>query len=144
MSGNLPMILQSLATEYVYVRDMKNKYVGALIYPAILIVVAIVAVFALFLLVLPNIFSIAESFQNLQLPWITRALHSTSIFFQTQWKAILGTVAGLGLVGGIFFSTEFGKKTWFSILLNIPLIGKMTKYFYIVKFCRYMKLMMAA
>jgi type II secretory pathway component PulF len=89
MSGNLPMILQSLATEYVYVRDMKNKYVGALIYPAILIVVAIVAVFALFLLVLPNIFSIAESFQNLQLPWITRALQSTSVFFQTQWKTIL-------------------------------------------------------
>ena len=144
MSGNLPMILQSLATEYVYVKDMKNKYVGALLYPAILIVVAIVAVFALFLLVLPNIFSIAESFQNLQLPWITRALHDTSIFFQTQWKAILGTVAWLSLVLGVFFSTEFGKKTWFSILLNIPLIGKMTKYFYIVKFCRYMKLMMAA
>jgi len=89
MSGNLPMILQSLATEYVYVRDMKNKYVGALIYPAILIVVAIVAVFALFLLVLPNIFSIAESFQNLQLPWITRALQSISVFFQTQRKTIL-------------------------------------------------------
>lgn len=89
MSGNLPMILQSLATEYVYVKDMKNKYVGALLYPAILIVVAIVAVFALFLLVLPGIFSIAESFQNLQLPWITRALQDTSVFFQTQWKTIL-------------------------------------------------------
>ena len=144
MSGNLPMILQSLATEYVYVRDIKNKYVWALIYPAILIVVAIVAVFALFLLVLPNIFSIAESFQNLQLPWITRALQSTSVFFQTQWKTILGTVAGLGLVWGVFFSTEFGKKSRFSILLNIPMIGKMTKFFYIVKFCRYMKLMMNA
>ena len=93
------MILQSLATEYVYVKDMKNKYVGALIYPAILIVVAIVAVFALFLLVLPNIFSIAESFQNLQLPWITRALQAISVFFQTQWKTILGTVAGLSLIG---------------------------------------------
>jgi len=144
MTGNLPMILKSLATEYVYVKDMKNKYVGALLYPAILIVVAIVAVFALFLLVLPNIFSIAESFQNLQLPWITRMLHDTSIFFQTQWKAILGTVAWLSLVWWIFFSTEFGKKARFNILLNIPLIGRMTKYFYIVKFCRYMKLMMAA
>jgi type II secretory pathway component PulF len=89
MSGNLPMILQSLATEYVYVKDMKNKYIGALLYPAILIVVAIVAVFALFLLVLPNIFSIAESFPNLQLPRITRMLHDTSVFFQMQWKVIL-------------------------------------------------------
>lgn len=71
---------------------MKNKYVGALIYPAILIVVAIVAVLALFLLVLPNIFSIAESFHNLQLPWITRALQSISVFLQTEWKVIFGTI----------------------------------------------------
>lgn len=144
MSGNLPMILQSLASEYMYVKDIKNKYVGALIYPAILIVVAIVAVFALFLLVLPNIFSIAESFDNLQLPWITRALNDISVFFQVQWKVILWSLAGLGLVGGVFFSTEIWKKSWFSLLLNIPMIGKMTKYFYIVKFCRYMKLMMNA
>ncbi len=144
MSGNLPMILQSLASEYVYVRDMKNKYIGALIYPAIMIVIAIVAVFALFLLVLPNIFSIAEGFQNLQLPWITRALRDISVFFQTQWKGILIAVVWLSLVGGVFFSTEFGKKSWFNILLNIPIIGKMTKYFYLVKFCRYTKLMMAA
>jgi type II secretory pathway component PulF len=138
------MILQSLATEYVYIKDMKNKYIGALIYPAILITVAIIAVFALFLLVLPNIFSIAESFQNLQLPWITRALQSITVFFQTQWKVILGTVAALALISGVFFSTEVGKKKWFSVLLSIPMIGKMTRYFYIVKFCRYMKLMMNA
>ncbi|HMS91497.1 MAG TPA: type II secretion system F family protein [Candidatus Absconditabacterales bacterium] len=144
MSGELPLILQSLATEYVYIKDMKNKYIGALIYPAILIVVAIVAVLALFLLVLPNIFSIAESFQNLQLPWITRTLQSISVFLQTQWKVIFGIIAGLTLLGGIFFSTEFGKKNRFKVLLSIPMIGTMTKYFYIVKFCRYMKLMMNA
>lgn len=144
MSWELPLILQSLATEYIYIKDMKNKYVGALIYPAILIVVAIVAVLALFLLVLPNIFSIAESFQNLQLPWITRALQSISVFLQTQWKLILWVIAWLGLLGGIFFSTEVGKKNRFRVLLSIPMIGRMTKYFYIVKFCRYMKLMMNA
>jgi len=93
MSGNLPMILQSLATEYVYVKDIKNKYVGALMYPAILIVVAIVAVLALFILVLPNIFAIAEGFQNIKLPWITMALYNISMFFQTQWKMLL---MGLG------------------------------------------------
>lgn len=144
MSGELPLILQSLATEYIYIKDMKNKYIGALIYPAILIVVAIVAVLALFLLVLPNIFSIAESFQNLQLPWITRALQAISVFLQTQWKLIFWIVAWLGLLGGIFFSTDVGKKYRFTVLLSIPMIGRMTKYFYIVKFCRYMKLMMNA
>lgn len=144
MSGNLPLILQSLATEYVYIKEMKNKYIGALIYPIILIVISIVAVFALFLLVLPNIFEIATSYDTLQLPWITRALHSVSIFFQTQRKLLIGVIVWLGLVGGVAFSTDVGKKARFNLLLSIPLIGKMTKYFYIVKFCRYMKLMMHA
>ncbi len=144
MSGNLPMILQSLATEYVYVKDIKNKYVGALMYPAILIVVAIVAVLSLFILVLPNIFAIAEWFQNIKLPWITMALYNISMFFQLQWKVILVSLGWIWLLGWIFFSTDFGKKTWFNLLLNTPLIGKMTKYFYIVKFCRYTKLMMSA
>lgn len=144
MSGNLPMILQSLASEYMYVKDIKNKYVGALIYPSILIVISIVAVFALFLLVLPGIFSIAEWFDNLQLPFVTRALQSISVFFQTQWKVILWTMAWLWLVWWVFFSTELGKRSRFTLLLSIPLVGKMTKYFYLVKFCRYMKLMMAA
>ena len=62
-SGNLPVILQSLAQEYVYSADIKNKYIGALMYPMILIIIAVVAVFALFILVLPGIFSIADSFQ---------------------------------------------------------------------------------
>ncbi len=144
MSGNLPMILQSLSNEYVYIKEMKNKYIWALMYPMILVVISIVAVFALFLLVLPGIFSIATSFQNLELPWITRALHDTSVFFQTQRKLMLGIIAWLWLFGGVFFSTDLGKKTRFNILLWIPLIGKMTKYFYLVKFCRYTKLMMAA
>ncbi len=144
MSWELPMILQSLASEYLYIKDMKNKYVGALLYPAILLVVAVVAVFALFLLVLPSIFSIAESYQSLQLPWVTRALHDISIFFQMQRKIMIWVIAWLGLLWWIFFSTEIWKKSWFTILLSIPMIGKMTKYFYIVKFCRYMRLMMNA
>jgi len=143
-SGNLPMILQSLAQEYVYSADIKNKYIGALMYPMILIIIAIVAVFALFLLVLPSVFSIADSFPNLQLPWITRMLQNTSLFFQHQWKVLLFSILGIGAVAGIFFSTETGKKSWFSLQLRIPLLGKMTQYFYLVRWCRYMKLLLSS
>ncbi len=144
MAGNMPDILKSLSSEYVYVRDMKNKYIGALTYPLILIVIAIIAVFSLFLLVLPNIFSIASSFQNLELPWTTRFLRDTSLFFQQDWKAMLGVIGGLILIGSVYFSTQLWKKTRFTLLLATPLIGKMTKYFYLVKRCRYMKLMLGA
>jgi len=62
-SGNLTLVLESLAQEYEYMGEIKNKYIGALIYPMILVVIAVVAVFALFGFVLPNVFEIANSFQ---------------------------------------------------------------------------------
>lgn len=141
-SGNVPAVLQSLAQEYVYTSDIKDKYIGALIYPTMLIVIAVVAVFALFLLVLPNIFSIADSFTWIKLPRITQALRDISLFFVNQRKLMAGVIVGAGLLGWIFFSTDSGKKTRFQILLNIPLVGKMTKYFYLVRWCRYMKLLL--
>ncbi len=143
-SGNLPQVLQSLAQEYVYTKEIKDKYIGALIYPAMLIIVAIVAVFALFLLVLPNIFSIADSFAGIKLPFVTQMLRDISLFFQHNWQIVLGAVVGLSLVWGVFFSTEAGKKSWFKILLSIPLVGKMTRYFYLVRWCRYMKLLLSS
>lgn len=143
-SWNLPSILKSLSEEYVFMKDIKNKYVGALMYPAILIIIAIVAVVTLFWFVLPNIFDIAESFNTVDLPWMTQALKNISMFFQTQWKAILWIIAGVWFLSSVFFSTDTGKKTWFNIVLSIPLLWTMTKYFYLVKRCRYMKLMLWA
>jgi len=88
-SGNLATILKSLSEEYVFMSDIKNKYIGALIYPMILIIIAIVAVITLFRFVLPGIFSIATDFNTVQLPWITLALKNMSDFLKDQWKVIL-------------------------------------------------------
>lgn len=143
-SWKLPTVLTSLATEYEYTADIKNKYIWAMIYPVILFLVAIVAVISLFTLVLPSIFSIADSFQNLQLPRATRALRDISTFLQNNRKWILRTVWWISIVWWILLSTDKWKKFWFNILLQIPLVGKMTQYYYVVKFCRYMKLMNSA
>lgn len=143
-SGKLPTVLASLAAEYEYTNDIKNKYVGAMIYPIILLVVAIVAVISLFSLVLPSIFSIADSFQNIELPRATQVLRNISTFLENNRKQIVRTIGGATVIGAILLSTDKGKKFWFNFLLQIPLIGKMTQYYYVVKFCRYMKLMNTA
>lgn len=144
MSGSMPNVLQSLSSEYQFLNDIKNKYVSALVYPVLLVVVAIVAVLALFLLVLPNVFTLADSFQNISLPWTTQFLRDISTFMQTQWKMILVVIVLLSVFFSVFFSMDTWKKNWFQILFRFPLIGKMTKYFYLVKWCRYMKLMVSS
>ena len=142
MSWTLANVLQSLSAEYIYVNDIKNKYIGAMAYPIVLLIISIVAIITLFLFVLPNICSIADSFQNVEMPLMTQILRNFSVFLQTQWQWLAWILAGLIFVWSIFFSTDSGQKTWFNILLSIPLIGRMTKYYYLVKWCRYMKLML--
>ena len=143
-SWNLVLVLQSLAEEYEYIWEIKNKYIWALIYPIILVVIAIIAVVALFGFVLPSVFEIASSFSASELPWTTRILKWFSDFLVNGWKAIIWVILWLGIVGWLFFSTEKWKKTWFKMLLNVPLIGEMTKYYYLVRRCRYLRLMLIA
>jgi len=143
-SGNLAPILKSLAEEYVFMSNIKNKYISALIYPVILVIFAIVAVVVLFWFVLPEIFSIAADFDTVKMPRMTQVLKDMSDFLINRRQVILGVIGWIWLISSVFFSTDAGKKTWFSILLNIPLLWTMTKYFYLVKRCRYMKLMLGA
>lgn len=143
-SGDLPQVLQSLSEEYSYLTDVKNKYISALMYPFVLVFISIAAVLSLFLLVLPNIFSIADQFNATQLPWTTRFLRDISLFLQNEWQVLLGVCVWLFVLGGIYFSTEQGRKNLFTWATMIPLFGKMTKYYYMIKRCRYMRLMLRA
>ncbi|HOG15518.1 MAG TPA: type II secretion system F family protein, partial [Candidatus Absconditabacterales bacterium] len=143
-SGNLSIVLESLATEYEYIKEIKNKYIGALIYPIILIIIAVIAVFALFGFVLPSVFDVANSFQGLELPAMTKLLKNMSDFFVENWKYIMYVFIVFLLILWLFFSTDFGKKTQFKILFSIPVVGRMTKYYYLVRRCRYMKLMLVS
>lgn len=140
-SGNLSIVLESLAQEYEYLNEVKNKYISALIYPVILILIAVISVFALFGFVLPSVFDVASSFQWIELPWSTRVLQSISNFFVKYWNVLLYIMWSMGLLSWVYFSTDIGKKSLFSFVLNIPLIWRMTKYYYLVRWCRYMKLM---
>lgn len=143
-SGNLTVVLKSLANEYAYLSKIKNQYIGALMYPTILVVIAVGAVIGLFGFVLPQVFSIVDTFPDIDLPASTALLKAISDFMRTQRKGILVVLGLVGFTASIFFSTSTGKKTFFHILSNIPYLGLMTKYFYLIKWCRYMKIMFSA
>ncbi len=143
-SGDLPDVLAALSQEYDYLSAVKNKYISALLYPIMLIVISIAAILSLFLLVLPNIFSIADQFNATQLPWTTTVLRDMSLFLQYNRQNILWIVAIVIVLWGIYFSTEQWRKMMFARVIAIPLFGKMTKYYYMIKRCRYMRLMLRA
>ncbi len=141
-SWNIVTILKALADEYTYMNEIKNKYIIALTYPTILIVITIVAIIALFAFVLPWIFEIANSFQNVQLPTITIVLKNIADWAKENRKSMIWIFISAVTLLLIFLSTDRGKKTRFSVILKIPLFGKLTKYYYLIKRCRYTKIML--
>ena len=75
---------------------------------------------------------------------MTQILRNFSLFLTAHWVALIWFFVGIATFLSVFFTTETGKKAGFSFLLSVPLFGRMTKYYYVVKFCRYMKLMLGS
>lgn len=142
-TGNLDTVLQELANEYSYLNSIKNKYKSALTYPIILIIMSIGAVLFLFSSVLPGILEMFVGEME-KLPLITRILKSTSDFFVSSWKTILVVLLTALAVIWIYGTTDQGKKALSKFMMSLPLVGKMTKTYYLIKWARYVKLMIGA
>lgn len=142
-TGNLPVVLQSLADEYAYLSEIKQKYIGAMIYPVALIVISFVAVIYLFAFVLPGIFDIiGQGAENI--PTVTMVLKNISEFFVNYWINIVVIIIVLGILLAVYAATEKGRKQMYKLLLTLPIIGPMTRSYYLIKWARYMRLMVAS
>ena len=142
-SGNLPDVLQSLAEEYAYLNDIKQKYVGAMIYPVSLIVISIIAVVYLFWFVLPGIFDTLSSSVK-EMPTITMVLKNFSDFIVEFWQeiAVFGLLIILLIIA--YSATEKGKRQMYRVLIKMPIVWNMTRSYYLIKWARYMKLMIGS
>lgn len=142
-SGNLPDVLQSLAEEYAYLSDIKQKYIGAMIYPAALIIISIIAVIYLFWFVLPGIFDTLSG-SITEMPTITMILKRFSDFVVNYRQEVVIFWFLLILLIITYSATEKGKKQMYKSLINAPIVWNMTKSYYLIKWSRYMKLMIGS
>lgn len=140
-SWELQNVLTYLANEYENLYDIKNRYIGALIYPSIILLVSVWAVYIILKFVLPGIFSIIDQFNNVQLPFATRVLISAADFISAYGTNFLIILFFLVFALSLVLSTEEGKKYFDVKIFQIPVFGKLSRYYSLVKFLRYMKLL---
>jgi general secretion pathway protein F len=122
-TGQLGGVLERLA-DYLESREtMRNKFTMALIYPALITVVALAVIAALMLYVVPQIVGVYQQSRQ-ALPWLTRALIATSDFLRaTGWYWI--GAAALGVIAAVLLlRREYWRERWHAALLRTPLIGK--------------------
>ena len=141
-SGNLDEILLMIGGEYAYINSLKQKFIGALTYPAILITISIWAVAALFIFILPSIFEIANQFDAQELPRVTRVLKNLSEYMAANGLGIGGILLFISFALFVYLSTQEWQKKLYQLLFWVPVIGKMIKSYYLIRFSRYTKMLL--
>jgi general secretion pathway protein F len=134
-SGHLDTILERLA-DYTESREqMRQKVLGALMYPIVLSVMCVVIVSGLLVFVVPKVVSVFQS-TKAQLPLSTRVLIGTSGFLR-DWGIYL--LIGLVLAAFLFgrwLRNPANRRRWHRLQLRIPIVGKLSRGFNTARFTR--------
>ena len=135
LTGNLDTALDQLA-EYIE-RDIeaRRKVTSALLYPMIIMSMAVVVVVVLAVYVLPKF----ETFFNAldaKLPLATRILLHVTHFIRDWWWAIAAGALVLVALVMLAARTPRGKAARDAFLLKIPAVGEVIRHALLERFCR--------
>jgi len=138
--GNLEIVLRQMATHMEKAATIEKQIKGALTYPFIVILVAIVVVMILVTFVLPAFTSMYAEF-GVELPLITRILIGI-----TDWTSQYGIYVILGVVIGavaayLYIRTQAGKHWWDTTVLRLPVLGRIVHLGELSRCCRTMALL---
>jgi len=125
-TGRLPEVLASLA-DYLEAREaMRQKVILALIYPAVVTVIALAVIAVLLAYVVPQVVAVYQQSRQ-TLPWLTQALIATSAFFRaTFWLwIVLAVVAALTLLWAR--RQPALRERWDGVLLRLPIVGRLVR-----------------
>jgi type IV pilus assembly protein PilC len=127
-SGNLDAVLRRYVEYTKIIATVKRKTVSALVYPAILISLALILVTIIVVKVVPAFSDFYASF-GAELPLITRIIVAVSDFIRAQLLLIL---IGLAAVVAVFVAwvRQPGQQARFDhVILNLPMLGQVAKKF---------------
>ncbi|MCD6583556.1 MAG: type II secretion system F family protein [Candidatus Omnitrophica bacterium] len=121
-SGNLPLVLERLADYLERRLDFERKIKSSLIYPAILLTVASIAVGVFFKVIMPRFSSIFAEFK-IQLPKPTVFLLNLSKFVDRNFLLFLGIFIFLILITWGSRKRHFFKHKFDDLILKLPLVS---------------------
>lgn len=143
IGGVLDVILQRLSEFMEKAERLKRKIKGAMVYPVVVIIVALAILTGIMLMIIPKFEEIFLDF-GIELPWLTQMLINTS-----RWVAGTNTAGGIPgwaimVFGGpilwitfkLIRKTPPGKATFDTLILWVPVLGGLIRKTVIARFTR--------
>jgi type IV pilus assembly protein PilC len=142
-SGNLNDILKDIAKQKENGSRIVSKVKGAMMYPAAIVLIMIVALFLMLTMVVPKLSALfAEGGSDL--PLTTQILITGSDVAQTYWYLVALAAAAIAIGFVAFRRSKKGKYSTDLALLYLPVFGKLVRQLMIARFTRMLASLMDA
>ena len=141
--GFLDVVLAQIADFQAREKELKSKVLTAMIYPCILLCLALVVLTVLLVFFIPKFQKVFASVHG-ALPLITQLIIGVSHAVRSY-----GLFIALGLFGLVFlvrtwFASEKGRRVWERLVLRSPLVGPLVAQFAMARFCRMLGTLLGA
>jgi type IV pilus assembly protein PilC len=135
--GVLDIILNRLADFMEKAAKLKKKVIGAMIYPAVVISIAVAIVSMIMIFVIPKFEQIFKDFKT-ELPGITKVLLAVSRWFANEygWAYVLFAPIGIMLLVKLIRISQGGRYAVDLVKLKIPILGGILGKTAIARFTR--------
>jgi general secretion pathway protein F len=134
-SGALDAVLLRLAEFTEGQARLKQKIVGTMIYPAIMLVIGGGVLIMLMTVVVPKVTKIFDD-MKVNLPWTTKLLILSSNFLQNYWFIVVPMFITSAVLFYRWTGSENGKPVWDRIVLKVPVFGPLVRQLSVARFAR--------
>lgn len=143
MGGFLDLVLAQIADFQAREKELRGKVMTAMLYPAVLLVLAIGVVVFLLVFFIPKFQTMFSSAGN-SLPVLTQMIIGLSHGLRSYGLFILGGLFALGYSLRTWVSSEKGRRMWEGFMLRAPVLGPLVAQFAMARFCRMLGTLLGA
>ncbi len=133
--GILDTILLRLAAFLEKNDALRRKIKGAMVYPAVIMFVAVAAIAILLYFVIPTFQSMFEA-AGVPLPLPTRIVLQLSVFIQAYWWAVFAGIIAALVALRQAYKTDGGRLAIDKTMLRLPILGDLQRKAAIARFTR--------
>jgi type IV pilus assembly protein PilC len=135
ISGTLDVSLERLATTFEKEYQITKKIRSAMMYPAIVSIVAVIVVIFMLLFVIPKFMGFFSS-SGTELPAITKFMLGMSDFIKNNWMILLGVLMMIYAGFKVYKSSPVGRLSLDSLKLRAPIFKKAVTRILAARFSR--------
>jgi type II secretory pathway component PulF len=141
--GFLDVVLGQIADFQAREKEMRGKVMAALLYPAVLLCLALGVLVFLLVFFIPRFQTLFSGF-GAQLPLLTRMIVGVSDVVRSYGLLVAVVIVIAVLLARAWIISPVGRRAWEGLILRLPVLGNLGAQFAMSRFCRMLGTLLGA